>query len=58
MCWTSNHQNTYGNCPRAHFPFNFATTVVARHWGCTMVAKAVPAPVNWNKEDDHHLYSV
>jgi hypothetical protein len=22
MCWTSNHQNTYRNCPRAHFPFN------------------------------------
>jgi hypothetical protein len=21
MCWTSNHQNTYRNCPRAHFPF-------------------------------------
>jgi hypothetical protein len=22
MCWTSNHQNTYRNCPRAHFPFS------------------------------------
>jgi hypothetical protein len=22
MCWTSNHQNTYRNGPRAHFPFN------------------------------------
>jgi hypothetical protein len=22
MCWASNHQNTYRNCPRAHFPFN------------------------------------
>jgi hypothetical protein len=22
MCWTSNHQNTYKNGPRAHFPFN------------------------------------
>jgi hypothetical protein len=21
MCWASNHQNTYINCPRAHFPF-------------------------------------
>jgi hypothetical protein len=21
MCWASNHQNTYRNCPRAHFPF-------------------------------------
>jgi hypothetical protein len=21
MCWTSNHQNTYRNGPRAHFPF-------------------------------------
>jgi hypothetical protein len=21
MCWASNHQNTYKNCPRAHFPF-------------------------------------
>jgi hypothetical protein len=23
MCWASNHQNTYRNCPRAYFPFNF-----------------------------------
>jgi hypothetical protein len=22
MCWTSNHQNTYRNGPRAHFPFS------------------------------------
>jgi hypothetical protein len=22
MCWESNHQNTYRNCPRAYFPFN------------------------------------
>jgi hypothetical protein len=22
MCWASNHQNTYRNGPRAHFPFN------------------------------------
>jgi hypothetical protein len=22
VCWTSNHQNTYRNGPRAHFPFN------------------------------------
>jgi hypothetical protein len=22
MCWESNHQNTYRNGPRAHFPFN------------------------------------
>jgi hypothetical protein len=22
MCWASYHQNTYRNCPRAHFPFN------------------------------------
>jgi hypothetical protein len=22
MCWTSNHQNTYKNGPRAHLPFN------------------------------------
>jgi hypothetical protein len=22
MCWASNHQNTYRNCPREHFPFN------------------------------------
>jgi hypothetical protein len=22
MCWTSNHQNTYRNGLRAHFPFN------------------------------------
>jgi hypothetical protein len=22
MCWASNHQNTYRNRPRAHFPFN------------------------------------
>jgi hypothetical protein len=22
MCCASNHQNTYRNCPRAHFPFN------------------------------------
>jgi hypothetical protein len=22
MCWASNHQNTYRNYPRAHFPFN------------------------------------
>jgi hypothetical protein len=22
MCWASNHQNTYRNCPRAYFPFN------------------------------------
>jgi hypothetical protein len=22
MCWASNHQNTYRNCPRAHFSFN------------------------------------
>jgi hypothetical protein len=21
MCWASNHQNIYRNCPRAHFPF-------------------------------------
>jgi hypothetical protein len=24
MCWASNHQNTYRNCPRAHFPFNWS----------------------------------
>jgi hypothetical protein len=24
MCWASNHQNTYRNCPRAYFPFNFS----------------------------------
>jgi hypothetical protein len=24
MCWTSNHQNTYRNSPRAHFPFNLS----------------------------------
>jgi hypothetical protein len=23
MCWTSNHQNTYRNGPRAHFPFSY-----------------------------------
>jgi hypothetical protein len=22
MCWASNHQNTYRNYPKAHFPFN------------------------------------
>jgi hypothetical protein len=22
MCWASNHQNIYGNGPRAHVPFN------------------------------------
>jgi hypothetical protein len=22
MCWSFNHQNTYRNGPRAHFPFN------------------------------------
>jgi hypothetical protein len=22
MCWASNHQNTYRNGPRAHFPFS------------------------------------
>jgi hypothetical protein len=22
MCWASNHQNTFRNCPKAHFPFN------------------------------------
>jgi hypothetical protein len=22
LCWTLNHQNTYRNGPRAHFPFN------------------------------------
>jgi hypothetical protein len=22
VCWASNHQNTYRNCPRAYFPFN------------------------------------
>jgi hypothetical protein len=26
MCWTFNHQNTYRNGPRAHFPFNDQTT--------------------------------
>jgi ABC-type uncharacterized transport system permease subunit len=24
LCWTSNHQNTYRNGPRAHFPFTKA----------------------------------
>jgi hypothetical protein len=23
MCWASNHQNTYRNCPRAYFPFTY-----------------------------------
>jgi hypothetical protein len=32
----------------------FATMVVPRHWGCTKVAEAVPAPVN-KEEDDHHF---
>jgi hypothetical protein len=36
----------------------FATMVVPRHWGYTKVAEAVPVPINWNKEDDNHLYSV
>jgi hypothetical protein len=22
MCWASNYQNTYRNCPRVHLPFN------------------------------------
>jgi hypothetical protein len=26
MCWASNHQNTYRNCARAHFPFNYFQT--------------------------------
>jgi hypothetical protein len=28
MCWASNHQNTYINCPRAHFPFNLPLLVI------------------------------
>jgi hypothetical protein len=28
MCWASNHQNTYRNGPRAHFPFNVPLLVI------------------------------
>jgi hypothetical protein len=28
MCWASNHQNTYRNCPRAYFPFNLPFLVI------------------------------
>jgi hypothetical protein len=28
MCWTSNHQNTYRNGPRAHFPFKTSTLYI------------------------------
>jgi hypothetical protein len=28
MCWAYNHQNTYRNCPRAHFPFNLPLLVI------------------------------
>jgi hypothetical protein len=28
MCWASNHQNTYRNCPKAHFPFNLPLLVI------------------------------
>jgi hypothetical protein len=28
MCWASNHQNTYRNGPRAHFPFNLPFLVI------------------------------
>ena len=31
---------------------------IPRHWGCTKVAEAVPAPVNWEKEKRHHLCSL
>jgi hypothetical protein len=27
MCWTSNHQNTYRNGLRAHFPFTYTKLV-------------------------------
>jgi hypothetical protein len=30
MCWASNHQNTYRNCPRAHFPFKCVSEVYAQ----------------------------
>jgi hypothetical protein len=30
MCWTSNHQNTYRNGPRAHFPFSYGGSGVTR----------------------------
>jgi hypothetical protein len=26
MCWTSNHQNTYRNGPRAYFPFTLCVS--------------------------------
>jgi hypothetical protein len=29
MCWTSNHQNTYRNGPRAHFPFRYVLNLGA-----------------------------
>jgi hypothetical protein len=28
MCWASNHQNVYSNCPRAHFRFSSLPTHV------------------------------
>jgi hypothetical protein len=31
MCWASNHQNTYGNCPRAYFPFRDVDLCSAPH---------------------------
>jgi hypothetical protein len=38
MCWASNHQNTYRNCPRAHFPF----TISARPWSARPWRPAPP----------------
>ena len=31
MCWASNHQNIYRNCPRAHFPFSFTKRRMKKH---------------------------
>jgi hypothetical protein len=42
MCWASNHQNTYRNGPRAHFPFSipFAWSICLRELSRSVVAAA------------------
>jgi hypothetical protein len=52
MCWASNHQNTYRNCSRAHFPFNLSFLVIYAN-----TSKSNKRKCNINSSEDQIIFA-
>jgi hypothetical protein len=55
MCWASNHQNTYKNCLRAHFPFNLPLLVI---YANTSKSNKRKCNINPNKDQIDFAYDL